>query len=163
MLLKANHIKQTPLKRHKGLSLSSIIVATIFLIVGIIFGTIGFSQVLINTEITKGIVIDVDEKYDSEDNEYNYKATVEYKVHGKKYTSSTLYSSNNDYYEGEKVTVNYSPKNPKKMYLNDYNDRTMFGIVFIIVAISFSIIPIIVFIKVILFIIKYIIIKLFFH
>lgn len=161
--MKVNHIKRTPLKRHKGLSLSSIIVATIFLIVGIIFGTIGFSQVLINTETTKGIVIDVDEKYDSEDNEYNYKATVEYKVYGKKYTSSTLYSSNNDYYEGEKVTVNYSPKNPEKMYLNNYNDRTIFGVIFIVVAIALSIIPIIVFIKVILFIIKYIIIRLFFH
>lgn len=161
--MKANHIKRTPLKKHKGLSLSIIIVAIIFLLVGIIMGSIGFSQVLINTETTKGIVIDVDKKFDSEDSEYNYKTTVEYKVHGKKYTSSTLYSSDNNYYEGEKVTVNYNPKNPQKMYLNNHNDRTIFGIVLIVIAISCLFIPIIVFLKIIWFIIKYIIIRIFFH
>ncbi len=83
------------------------------------------------------VVKSVDDKYDKDNDEYEYRASCEYEVRGKKYTYTTSWRSSK-YNKGDKIGINVNSDNPEKVNKHGKSTIGAFAIFIALFVIGFT-------------------------
>ena len=154
-----NPVKRTRHKHSSGLSIHRIVRMTIVLIISVVLWGATISNIIIGDNITYGTITMVTtNKNDMSKNDI----IVDYKIDNIQYTKKVV--SNYNHYEGEQVSVTYDRGNPQKMYINDEDETTNMKVgVFALIAGTFTIFALIDIIYIIIFLLKFAMIRVFFN
>ena len=154
-----NPVKRTRHKHSSGLSVHRIVRMIIVLIISTVLWGTTISNIITGDNITYGTITMVTtNKNDISKNDI----IVEYRVNNKEYSTKVV--SNSNHYEGEQVSVRYDGINPKKMYINNEDENINMKIgIFALIAGTFTIFALIDIIYIIIFLLKFAMIRVFFN
>lgn len=106
-----------------GLALVLCGLGAAFLLPGLIIGMISARRSRCCTAPVSGLVTDIRSR--STSHGYSFYPVYEYFVDGVRYTKMGTYLSNHVPKVGSTVCVLYDPQNPKRSYIQGYDDKTL--------------------------------------
>ena len=108
-------------------------IGLVMLIIGIGFIIMQFVDDKKYDKQVTAVVRSVDKRYDSDDDEYEYKASCDYVVRDKTYRYVTAWSDHK-YKENEEITIKVNSDNPEKVNRHVYMS---FGLVLLLIGVTF--------------------------
>ena len=111
----------------------------LFVVIGVYLLWSGAKMKRVCTEVTEGIVVDIEKELSSDNTsdsaKYTYYPVVQYTVGGRDITKKSSNGTTNfKYYKGDKITINYDPNDVEKFIIKGDNTILIIGIVFIILG-----------------------------